>query len=872
MSAGACTISSCATASFASYREGRPHAPHSTAEAGLPAAKRTAFEHHHPETHVLVAFPSDAWPHLLAAMRRRTRTTGAWSGKLTPRRARASPPTSSASCRHHVAAAALRATSDDDRHGRRAVPERPPRCSPRRRYRNFSSTAVCSSPSATTTAGSTTCPNACATAKILASPEPSAAATARWSVLLKLRQRRLTLLKRAELALVADAVQPVSLGQRPLLYCLDFRCPATPRRVRRIEIRKSEFGKSACCSPRSTRLIYDRTVSRQLWGTDYTWEVYTPPHKRVRGYYALPILAGHELVGHVDPKADREAKKLRVMSRSVRRGHRVPPPPCQSSPVFSICAETPMPTATQPDLDQLLKRTFGYGTFRPLQREIIAATLAGQDVFALLPTGGGKSLCFQLPALARPGLTVVVSAAHRADEGPGGRPPGQRRRGGLSQLHARRLTESRARLRGLHRGEFKLLYAAPERLMIDGWVENLKAWNVSCIAIDEAHTASRSRTTTSVPSTANNASSRVALPGVPRHGPHRHGDGPRPGRGHHHASSCGDPATFVASFNRPNLTYRVIPKRPALKQIIDFVPPARARERHHLLRRTRAATERVAGSRSSAAVLPPRAYHAGPHRRRTQWQPGELFLRDDTRIICATIAFGMGIDKPNVRWIMHHDLPKNIEAVPRKRSGRAGHVRLPGDCLLLFSAGDIAKQTHFLDEITNEQEQQGRPRTAPPDRPPRRRQFRLPPPLSFADTSAKNSSSITAAPATTASNCATPTMAPSWRPNSSPASIASHKLARFDVGMNHIIEVLTGADNEKTRRWGHDRLTTYGIGAELSRPQWAAVGRELMRLGYVAVAEGEYATLQLTEEGMACSEAARTSRSRSRWTARRPGA
>ncbi|MEO7599550.1 MAG: DEAD/DEAH box helicase, partial [Opitutus sp.] len=141
------------------------------------------------------------------------------------------------------------------------------------------------------------------------------------------------------------------------------------------------------------------------------------------------------------------------------------------------------------DLHSILKRTFGYGVFRPLQQEIIEATLAGQDVFALLPTGGGKSLCFQLPALSRPGLTVVVSPliALMKDQ--------------VDQLQASGVAatflnstlgadEARSRLRGLHRGEFKLLYVAPERLMLDGWVENLKNWNVNCLAIDEAHCVS----------------------------------------------------------------------------------------------------------------------------------------------------------------------------------------------------------------------------------------------------------------------------------------------------------------------------------------------------------------------------------------------
>src|SRR5215207_10059621 len=165
------------------------------------------------------------------------------------------------------------------------------------------------------------------------------------------------------------------------------------------------------------------------------------------------------------------------------------------------------------DLELLLKRTFGYSSFRPLQREIIEATLTGHDVFALLPTGGGKSLCFQLPALARGGLTVVVSPliALMKDQ--------------VDQLQASGVAatflnstlgadEARARLRGLHRGEYKLLYAAPERLMLEGWVENLKAWNVSCLAIDEAHCVSEWGHDFR-PEYRQLAKLRAALPGVP---------------------------------------------------------------------------------------------------------------------------------------------------------------------------------------------------------------------------------------------------------------------------------------------------------------------------------------------------------------------
>jgi ATP-dependent DNA helicase RecQ len=503
-----------------------------------------------------------------------------------------------------------------------------------------------------------------------------------------------------------------------------------------------------------------------------------------------------------------------------------------------------MPDA--PDLAQLLKRTFGYGTFRPLQREIIEATLAGQDVFALLPTGGGKSLCFQLPALARPGLTVVVSPliALMKDQVDALQASGVAATFLNSTLGA---DESRARLRGLHRGEYKLLYAAPERLTLEGWVENLQAWNVACLAIDEAHCVSEWGHDFR-PEYRQLAKLRAALPDVPVMALTATATGRVRSDIISHLK-LRDPATFVASFNRPNLTYRVIPKDEPLKQIIDFVRP-REHESGIIYCASRATTERVAEALAGRGFLA-RAYHAGltgDERAGNQ----ENFLRDDTRIICATIAFGMGINKPNVRWIIHHDLPKNVEGYYQE-TGRAGRDGLPGDCLLLFSAGDIAKQTHFLDEITNEQEQQVA-----------RAQLRQI--VHYAESSSCRRAELLdyfgekfpLDNCGACDNCLEPR-------DTYDGTIAAQKFlscvyriaqnSRFGVGMNHIIEVLTGADTDKVRRWGHDRLTTYGIGAEFSRPQWAAVGRELMRLGYLAVAEGEYATLELTADGLAVLKA-----------------
>ena len=493
-----------------------------------------------------------------------------------------------------------------------------------------------------------------------------------------------------------------------------------------------------------------------------------------------------------------------------------------------------------PTLPQLLKSTFGYSTFRPLQREIIEANLVGEDVFALLPTGGGKSLCFQLPALARPGLTVVVSPliALMKDQVDALQASGVAATFLNSTLGA---DESRARLSGLHCGEYKLLYVAPERLMLEGWVEKLKAWNVTAIAIDEAHCVSEWGHDFR-PEYRQLAKLRTSLPDVPMMALTATATG-RVREDIITHLKLRDPQTFVASFNRPNLTYRVVPKDEPAKQIIDFV-----RKREHesgiIYCASRATAERVADSLAGRGFLA-RPYHAGlapEERARNQ----EMFLRDDTRIICATIAFGMGINKPNVRWVIHHDLPKNIEGYYQE-TGRAGRDGLPGDCLLLFSAGDIAKQTHFLDEITGEQE-----------RAIARTQLRQI--VHYAESAGCRRIELLQYFGETfpldncgaCDNCSEPR-------ESFDGTIVAQKFlscvyriqqnSRFGTGMNHVIEVLTGAKTEKITRWGHDQLTTYGIGHELSRSHWGSIGRELLRLGYLGIGSGEYATIELTASG-----------------------
>ena len=295
------------------YREGDLMRHLHGGPAVLPAAKRRAFEHHLPTEHTLVALTLDAWPYLLAAMRRRTYGAGAWSGRLSPKqkelsvRLLAEIAARGPLCSEDFAdtgrsravwGAATQAKTTLQKlffHGRLLIARRGEN---NRRYYDLPERVL---PAAT-----------------LKLPEPTKKEVARWEVLLKLRQRRLTPLKRTELPLVADLVQPITVEGCPPLYCLKSDLPL-------LEL-------SALSSQRSAPplflapldpLIYSRPVTATLWNFDYTWEVYTPPAKRKRGYYALPILAGTELVGHVDPKADRAAQRLRIVRRSVRRGHQV---------------------------------------------------------------------------------------------------------------------------------------------------------------------------------------------------------------------------------------------------------------------------------------------------------------------------------------------------------------------------------------------------------------------------------------------------------------------------------------------------------------------------------------------------------------------
>src|SRR6185503_9732951 len=317
----------------------------------------------------------------------------------------------------------------------------------------------------------------------------------------------------------------------------------------------------------------------------------------------------------------------------------------------------------------------------------------------VLPTGGGKSLCFQLPALVRPGLTVVVSPliALMKDQVDALKAAGVPATFLNSSLAA---GESRPRLRGLHNGEFRLLYVAPERLMLSGFLDDVQRWQVTQFAIDESHCISEWGHDFR-PEYRQLAALRDRFPDVPVMALTATAT-ERVRRDVVVQLRLRSAGCYVASFNRPNLTYRVSAKTGAYGQILSFVR-ARTRESGIIYCQARKTAEALAG-RLNADGVRAAPYHAGMETaERTRSQ--EAFLRDEVRVVCATIAFGMGINKPNVRFVVHYDLPKNIEGYYQE-TGRAGRDGLPSDCVLLFSAGDVVKQQQFMEEKTDLREQQ----------------------------------------------------------------------------------------------------------------------------------------------------------------------
>src|SRR5216117_2285206 len=486
-----------------------------------------------------------------------------------------------------------------------------------------------------------------------------------------------------------------------------------------------------------------------------------------------------------------------------------------------------------------LKKHFGYDQFRPLQEEIIRDALAGRDVFVLMPTGGGKSLCFQLPALMRDGLTIVVSPLislmkDQVDALQTSGIPATYLNSTLDR------DQSKARWRGLHRGEYRMLYVAPERLMLETFLERALNWRIAQFAIDEAHCISEwghdfrpeyrdlkklreHFPDAPVMALTATATERVRADIVKQ-------------------LKLREPRCYVASFNRPNLTYRVVPKSAPYEQLLAFIE-SRPNDSGIVYCASRKSSDSLARNLNEDGISA-KPYHAGlTNKERTQNQ--ELFLRDDVRVITATIAFGMGINKPNVRFVVHYDLQKNLESYYQE-TGRAGRDGLPGECVLLFSASDVAKQLHFIDEKSEKEATIARTQLQQMVHYAETRECRRTTLLEyFGET-------FSQVPCNDCDNCLTPRETfDGTIPAQKFLSCVHRILAKsgFGFGLNHVVDVLRGADTEAIRQRGHNELSTYGVGRELKRDAWQAIGRELLRLGLIECAPGKFATLTLTKVG-----------------------
>jgi ATP-dependent DNA helicase RecQ len=490
-----------------------------------------------------------------------------------------------------------------------------------------------------------------------------------------------------------------------------------------------------------------------------------------------------------------------------------------------------------------LKHHFGFEAFRPLQAEIVADVLAGNDVFALLPTGGGKSLCYQLPAMMLPGLTVVVSPliALMKDQVDALRLNGLPATFLNSTLPAQDVERRTARLRA---GEYRLLYVAPERLRSPGFLDALASFGVSRFAIDEAHCISAwghdfrpeyrqlaavRRRFAGVPFLALTATAteRVRADVLEQ-------------------LALRTPRCYVASFNRPNLTYLVEPKRPAqaaFARLLAFVRE-RAGQSGIVYCATRRTAETLAARLRSSGVeaLP---YHAGLEAR-TRSRHQDLFRRDEVPLICATIAFGMGIDKPNVRFVVHYDLPKNLEGYYQE-TGRAGRDGLPSDCFLLYAAADAVKQRHFIAVMSDEREQAIA-------------QQQLAQMMAYAEADACRRAillsyfgeAVPDGPCGACDNC----VAPRQRFD---GTLLARKLLScvvrireacgFGAGLNHVADVLVGRNTKKVRDWNHDAISTFGIGRDRPHAAWVDVGNELLRLGLLRRSPAGHGAVELTDSG-----------------------
>ena len=480
----------------------------------------------------------------------------------------------------------------------------------------------------------------------------------------------------------------------------------------------------------------------------------------------------------------------------------------------------------------ILKNVFGYDSFWPLQEEVIGHILEKNDALIVMPTGGGKSLCYQIPGLIFDGLTIVVSPliSLMKDQ------VDQLRECGVPAIFLNSsldMDEYRRQVTLLKSNTVKLLYVAPETLSLPNTLALLKSLKVVCIAVDEAHCISEwghdfrpeyrqlAEIRAAFPTAVCTALTATATPRV-REDIRK-------------SLKIAANHEFVGSFDRPNLFLEVASKTAPLEQTLDFLERYRD-ESGIIYCATRQQTDdlyAVLHGKGSSV----RPYHAGlSDAERTKNQ--NLFSRDDVQIIVATVAFGMGINKSNVRFVVHYDLPKSIDSYYQE-IGRAGRDGLPAHCLLLFGYGDIRKVKYFIDQKTGQEQRVANILLSTLVGFAETDQCRRIPLLNyFGEIRGETNCGM-------CDNCRTEKKGLVDITIPAQMFLSCVKRTNESFGAGHIIEVLRGSNSQKILKFGHEKLSTYGIGTTHTAKQWLHLSRQFIQKGLLAH-EYEHGTLQLT--------------------------
>ena len=496
-----------------------------------------------------------------------------------------------------------------------------------------------------------------------------------------------------------------------------------------------------------------------------------------------------------------------------------------------LTAERP---AARDPLD-ILRTVFGHKDFRGQQAEIVSHVVDGGDAIVLMPTGGGKSACYQIPALCRDGVGVVVSPliALMHDQVAAMRQVGIRAAALNSSLTDEERTQVRADLRNR---KLDLIYVAPERLMLPSFLEFLDGAKIALFAIDEAHCVSQWGHDFR-PEYMKLEMLGERFPGVPRIALTATAD-PQTQADIRRRLRLDDARMFLSSFDRPNIRYAIALKDQPRQQMLSFIAGSHKGESGIVYCLSRAKVEDTAVWLTAQGInaLP---YHAGLDasiRRRNQ----DAFLKTDGLVLVATIAFGMGIDKPDVRFVAHLDLPSSLEAYYQE-TGRAGRDGLPADTLMLYGMQDLVLRRQMIDDGEAPQEVK------------RVEQSKLEALLGVCETAGCRRQALLShfgetleEPCGNCDGCLEPV-------ETFDGTIAAQKAISAAVrtgqryGVGHLIDVLLGVKNEKTARQAHDSLPTFGIGKDFDRKEWSSIFRQLVVMGVMEVAHDSYGALRATE-------------------------